>query len=292
MWPSNYQKTAALMLVLLLSGCESLTSMLFYPQTQYLQTPQRYALAWQSVELKARDGTRLSNWYLPAVGETKARVLFLHGNGENISTHLNAVAWLPAEGYAVFLLDYRGYGQSDGEPLLPAVFQDIHAAHEWLLSQNEDSPVVLMGQSIGGALGLSYAGSYRRELPQFDALVIESAPASLPQVAREAMAKHWLTWLLQVPAQLLLPNAYDAELNVKSLANEPIMLLHGTQDSIVSIDHLQQLQDKLPKAKVLRYPDGHIRGFASQSVREAVTDFLTPEGWSTVLRAPPHSLAR
>lgn len=263
--------------VLLTAGCESLTGFLFYPQTQYLQTPQRYGLEWQDVELVAKDGTRLRNWYLPARGEQRGRILFLHGNGENISTHLNAVAWLPDEGYAVFLLDYRGYGQSDGAPLLPSVFQDIQAAHHWLQQESSATPLILLGQSIGGALGLTYAARWRGELPQFDTIVIESAPASLPQVAREAMAANWLTWLLQAPT-FLLPSAYDPEKTVGDLDSGRVLLMHGSKDRIVDVGHLQQLEQVLPNAEVYRYEEGHIRGFADADVREAVLRFIQTKG--------------
>lgn len=261
----------------MVSGCNGLTSFLFYPQTRYLQTPEQLGLEWQTVQLKAADGTRISSWYLPAQHERRGYVLFLHGNGENISTHINSVAWLPSKGFAVLLLDYRGYGQSDGNPLLPSVFQDVRAAHEWLLGRRAEDgstqTITLLGQSIGGALGLTYANSWREGLPQFDSMIIESAPASYRQVAREAMASNWVTWLLQAPASLL-PDEFDADQNTAELEQSELLLMHGSRDTIVDAKHLDQLIEKLPEASVLRYDDGHIRGFAHKNVREAAVEFL------------------
>ena len=52
-------------------------------------------------------------------------VLFLHGNAENISTHIGSVYWLPEQGYEVVLLDYRGYGRSEGVPQLGRMLDDV-----------------------------------------------------------------------------------------------------------------------------------------------------------------------
>ena len=112
-------KLSLFLLTLLLSGCSNLTSLFFYPQQQYLRTPSDINLEYDEVRVKAVDGTELVSWFLPAdedseQGKNSPIVLFLHGNAENISTHIGSVYWLPEEGVNVFLLDYRGYGHSQG----------------------------------------------------------------------------------------------------------------------------------------------------------------------------------
>lgn len=62
-----------------------------------------------------------------AGAEANATVLFLHGNAENISTHFRSIAWMPAEGFNVLALDYRGYGASAGTPSLEGMQLDIDA---------------------------------------------------------------------------------------------------------------------------------------------------------------------
>ena len=114
----------SLLVTLQLGAC---TSLLFYPQRELVLTPDRVGLAYRDVWFKAADGTRLHGWFLPAgmnvVRGEACTVLFLHGNAENISTHIGNVAWLPGKGYNVFLFDYRGYGRSAGEPLSSASWE-------------------------------------------------------------------------------------------------------------------------------------------------------------------------
>ena len=72
------------------------------------------------VRLPGFSGVELPmhGWFLPARGPACATILFLHGNAENISTHIGSVFWLPARGFNVFMPDYRGYGASEGAPSL------------------------------------------------------------------------------------------------------------------------------------------------------------------------------
>src|SRR5262245_34036961 len=97
----------AALAALLLGGC---TSLFFQPHRQQVLTPKQFGLAFEEVRIRTADGLALNAWFLPAKGPAAATVLHLHGNAENISTHFTNVAWMPAEGFNVLALDYRGYG--------------------------------------------------------------------------------------------------------------------------------------------------------------------------------------
>src|SRR5919201_69027 len=111
-----------------LTGC---TPVFFQPSGTLYATPGLYGLDYQPVELQAGDGTKLFAWFMPARGAPKATVLYLHGNAENISTHFANVAWMPAAGFNVLALDYRGYGGSAGKPTLARDQPHSAAPHPW-----------------------------------------------------------------------------------------------------------------------------------------------------------------
>jgi fermentation-respiration switch protein FrsA (DUF1100 family) len=115
----------AALVSLLLAGC---TGLIFQPLSQHLLTPDRLGLAYRDIRFTAADGVSLHGWFLPATAPRQGSVLFLHGNAQNISTHIASVAWLPGAGFDVFLFDYRGYGRSAGEPSLDGVHLDFSAA--------------------------------------------------------------------------------------------------------------------------------------------------------------------
>ncbi len=130
----------AVFLIVMLTGCSGL---FFYPYRGHLQTPDQLGLTYENVYLKAADDVQLHAWFLPATGSVRGTVYYLHGNAENISTHIHSVRWLPDEGYNVLLLDYRGYGLSEGKAALPGALWDIKAGLQWLLEQPDvtDKPI-------------------------------------------------------------------------------------------------------------------------------------------------------
>ncbi|RMF13828.1 MAG: hypothetical protein D6758_12485 [Gammaproteobacteria bacterium] len=93
----------------LLTGCATSTRWLFYPDSRYYQLPDRLGIPYRTVYLFPEPEITLVNWWLAPDNASCGTVLFLHGNGENLSTHMNSVAWLTQQGWSVFLLDYRGY---------------------------------------------------------------------------------------------------------------------------------------------------------------------------------------
>ena len=125
--------------------------------------------------------------FLPASGTVKGTVLHLHGNAANVSNHLPLVAWLPARGYNVLMLDYRGFGRSEGKPTLDGIVQDALAALEYLRSRPDvdRDRLVVLGQSIGGATALRMLA---RDSAGVRLAVIDSSFPSYRGIARDATA--------------------------------------------------------------------------------------------------------
>ncbi len=273
---------ALCLLALALSGC---TSLFFYPQKNQIDSPERYGVKYEAVSLKAADGTALNAWFFPAQdragskdsGKPKPTVLFLHGNAENISSHFRAIAWLPAEGFNVLALDYRGYGASEGQPSLAGMQLDIDAAMRSLLARNDADPdrIVILGQSLGGALAIHYAAhsAYRAHMR---AVVIDSSFNDYRQIAREKLASSVLTWLFQWLPWLTIDDSYSPEDSVAAISPLPLLLIRGEQDMIVPPSHSQQLFDRAGEPKELwTVPGaGHIQALNFKDVRARLADYL------------------
>lgn len=272
-------------LITLLSGCSNLSSFLFFPHQGHYETPEALGVDYRPVQFES-EVFLLSNWLLLPANKSdsnykpKATILYLHGNGENISTHMRSVAWLTLHDYQVLLLDYRGYGKSEGASTLRSSMLDIREAHRWISTETEQ-PIIIFGQSMGGALGITYAANYKnlenQALRDFKAVISESAPANWPQVAREAMRKHWLTWLIQIPASLI-ESDYNAEDHIGSLDDIPVLLMHSKNDHIVDYEHLEQLREKAQDADVdlstYQTNGNHTQGLAYEQARERFLDFI------------------
>jgi len=220
----------------------------------------------------------LSAWFLPVPdGKPRGTILFLHGNAENISTHLGSVFWLPSRGYQVLLLDYRGYGKSGGTPSVAGMQLDIDAALAALLARTDVDParIVLLGQSLGGALALYYAahGPQREHLR---AVVADSAFSSYRAIAREKLAAAWLTWPLQWPLSFTVDDEYSPIRSMARIAPLPLLLIHGEADTIVPPHHSQRLFDaaQWPRDLWLVPAVGHISALQAPAMRDRLIAYL------------------
>ncbi|MFK0086570.1 alpha/beta hydrolase [Pseudomonas sp. NPDC090755] len=277
-----------LLLVLLsLGGCSSL---LFYPEPGQPFTPQKAKLQYRDVNLTAADGTRLHGWWLPAKAgvEVKGTVLHLHGNGGNLAWHLGGSWWLPEQGYQVLLLDYRGYGLSQGKPALPQVYQDIAAALDWLerAPEVQGKPQVLLGQSLGGAMAIHYLAEHPQQARRFKAMVFDGVPASYRQVGRFALSNSWVTWPLQVPLSWLVPDGDSAIHSIAQLKAPPKLFFHSIDDPIVPLANGIRLYQAAPPPKVLQLTrGGHVQTFSDKTWRQVMLRFLDdPEHFNGLRR--------
>src|SRR2546423_717234 len=200
---------ASALLAFCLSAC---TAVFFQPQARLGMSPEEFGLDYEPVEIRAADGTELSAWFFPAPGGAQGTVLYLHGNGENISTQFGNVAWMPAAGFNVLALDYRGYGASKGSPSLAGAQLDIDAAMRALLARPDVDPerIIVFGQSLGAALAVYYVAHspYRAKLR---GVILDSPFSDYRLIAQEKMASFPLTWPLQWLANWTIPNDYSPQ---------------------------------------------------------------------------------
>lgn len=267
---------------LLLNGCSSL---LFYPERELPITPAAAELAYRDIYLTTADGVRLHAWWLPAKPDVavKGTVLHLHGNGGNMASHLGGGYWLPEQGYQVLMLDYRGYGLSGGAPSLPAVYADIDAAFAWLEQAPEvqDKPVVVLGQSLGGALAVHYLAEHDARRARLHALVLDGVPASYRDVARHALSNSWLTSWLRVPLSWLVPDGDSAIHSMAQLLGLPMLIYHSIDDQQVPLANGVSLYQAAPPPRAFQPTrGGHVQTFADPTWREVMLRYLDdPKGF-------------
>lgn len=275
-------RLCAITLVMLAAGCQNLTELYFYPDTHYRLTPDQLGLDYKALDFTAEDGTALSAWWVPAQAQKedtskeqpRGSILFLHGNAENISTHIHNIAWLARQGYNLLLLDYRGYGRSQGVPRLPEVLLDIDAAAVQL-EQLSEPPYYLLGQSLGASLAAYWLPS-RLQSPCFNGLILDAPFASYPGIARHALAQGWLSWPLQ-PSTYLVPSRWDPLKSISQLQT-PLLLFHSPDDSIIPTTQAELLFAAAPEPKQWQSTQGpHTATFGMSENRELLLEFLAQQ---------------
>jgi len=264
----------------MLAGCSSL---FFYPdQTTYI-TPDRLNLEYEDVSLDTPDGETLHGWWLPAQSEPKGTVYFLHGNAQNISSHIMNVAWLPERRYNVFLIDYRGYGRSTGAPDIEGALHDAETGLRWLAEKQEieGKPLFLLGQSLGGALGTALASEWvkRNEQPPLDGVILDGTFAGFRAITREKLGDFWLTWPFQVPLSWTITDEYEGYELVADISPVPVMVIHSERDGIIPLANGERLFEAAREPKeFLRTDTPHAATFVVPAYQAAVLGFMDSQG--------------
>lgn len=202
----------------------------YYPLAGMAAAPDQAGLAYEDVSLTSADGLTLHGWYLPHP-TPRATLLFLHGNGGNISHRLDKLQILHQLGLAVFIFDYRGYGRSEGKPSEHGTYLDAEAAWQHLIRDRgiPGRDIILYGESLGGAIAARLADRLEP-----GALVVESAFTSLT-----AMARHYYPYL---PAGLLAPIKYPTLEYIQGVGC-PLLVIHSREDGLVPYEHARRLYE-------------------------------------------------
>lgn len=199
------------------------------------------------VELTSADGTRLHGWWCPKAGAATT-VLFCHGNGSNVSHHgqgmLAVRDWLDAN---ILLVDYPGYGKSEGSPSEAGCYAAGDAAYDWLVERQGVAPgrIVLFGCSMGGGVVTDLAA--RRD---HRALVLFMTFTSMPDIG----ARLYFIY----PVDAMMRTRFDNRSKLPS-CKRPVFIAHGDADGLVPIGHSHALLElaNAPKCGITINGLGH-----------------------------------
>jgi fermentation-respiration switch protein FrsA (DUF1100 family) len=258
-----------------LAGCTMIEGMFFYPDRVQYARPADYGLAHEDVALVTADGVRLHAWWLPAQGAALATVLHLHGNAANVSNHLPLVAWLPRAGCNVLMLDYRGFGRSEGRPTLDGVLADARAALVHLRSRRgvDADRLVVFGQSLGGATALRLLAA---DAAGVRLAVIDSAFASYRGIARDVALRSIVLAPLLPLAAALLPGPDKDPLTALARIDVPLVFVHGRADRVIPFAHSERLfaAAKAPKRLITVDDAEHLQAVMQAPVQSALVQAI------------------
>jgi uncharacterized protein len=272
------------LLLPLLAGCSSLY---FLPMKPWLQNPANQGLLYEDIVLIHPRGERLHGWWLPAAGRPRGTVYFLHGNAQNVSTHLMSVSWLPAQGFNVFLLDYRGYGLSEGKPRLDRAMSDIQLGLDWLRVSGRlaDRPLIVFGQSLGASMTIPVLAREANH-GRYDCLISEAAFTGYRDIASDVMARSWLLWPMRPLVVPFQPRAHDP-INHIAAIRAPLLVLHSDEDEVIPFAHGERLYDQATEPKTFQRLHGaHIASVRDPQVRDSLLQFMTQQCGARVAPAP------
>jgi len=233
-------------------------------------TPADRGLAWSPVTLETEDSLALDAWWLPHE-RPRASLLFLHGNAGNISHRLDSLVQFHRLGLSVLILDYRGYGRSEGRPSEEGMALDARAGWRWLREEADQAPesIVLFGRSLGAAVAAELAEGREAQGERPAAVILESPFRSVPALAQRVYPF--------LPARWLARFSHDAERHVRGIS-APLLVIHSRDDEIIPFAEGEAVfrAARDPK-RLLEIRGGHNTGFleSEPDYSEGIDAFLT-----------------
>lgn len=238
--------------------------LIYFPLRDLDATPAAVGLPFEDVWLVAADGTRIHGWYVPPETAPAPHVLFLHGNAGNVSHRLEKLRILREAGVGTLIIDYRGYGRSEGRPTEEGLYLDAQAAYRHLVRDRGLAPeqIVPFGESLGTAVAVDLAAQ-----EVVGGVVLEAVFTSVPDVARE---------LYRVLPTAVIRSRFDSIAKIASV-RAPLLILHSRGDEFFGWHHAERLLGAAPGRKQLvELRGGHNDAFvvSDRAYREAIGTFL------------------
>jgi uncharacterized protein len=218
----------------------------FFPRPDLAPTPADAGLPYEVVTATTADGLTLRGWWVPAPGGAVSPpvLLVFHGNAETIAHGLDLAARAHGAGFATLLAEYRGYAGNPGSPSEEGIAADGEAFAAAATARAGGAPVVVWGRSIGGAVAVRLAAAGRGA-----GLVLESPFTSAQDLLRDDGA--WLFLL----ASYLGSYRFDSASRMAQV-RVPVLVIHGTADTIAPYAHGRRLHDLAPGPKTLLTIEG------------------------------------
>lgn len=210
----------------------SLLGFLFYPRRDFGSPPEEAYDMMVEVEENVSVGCR---FYLH--GSSARWVLYYHGNGEVAGDYDDIAPLYLEKGLNLVVVDYRGYGKSEGIPNFTTLVLDAHpvfrAVKEEIEKQTSNPALWIMGRSMGSIPALELASSYNEEIK---GLIVESGFSSPVR-----LIKH-----LGLPLRAAGLDRLEEEAEKKAAAvTVPSLIIHGERDRLVPLEEAELLHQRL-----------------------------------------------
>lgn len=227
----------------------------FYPDSLMYSDPAEHGFVKEDFWVE----DRLHCWLIEPRNRKAdpAAVIHLHGNAENMTSHVTGSLFLPEIGHRLVTFDYGGYGRSTGHPSLAGIQDDARAVfrHVFAAPEKFGDKIFGFGQSMG-------AYTLGRVLPDFPALkgaILEAGLYSFHDLFVQAYPQ----------MRCAVPSEGLSALDTLPLSTVPKLFIHGTNDMVVPYEHSIRMHEVSAQPKELMILDGvgHIDAFVSRHAR-------------------------
>ena len=233
-------KSLILFLFLFISGCSF--NSVFFPIDERPDEP--IDGIFETIKLKAADNTSINHYLFKPAQEHKATILAFQGSGSKVVNWFKVVKPFVEDGYQVFMMDYRGFGESKGGASHSTVAQDASDALTFLANRQDvkGKPLYVLGQSYGGQLAIYVAHKHSALI---DALIIEGTFSSFSDEAAYSSP-----FFVRPLVKVIFSEPYVSKELIAEI-DKPALIIHSRDDKVVPFSMAQTLFNNAKGVKKL-----------------------------------------
>jgi uncharacterized protein len=222
----------------------------------------------------ASDGVRLHGWYCSPSRKTGGELapvpagmvlLWFHGNAGNISHRYDMIRMLMQIPVNIFIIDYRGYGKSEGTPSEQGLYADARAAWDYLTNERRIAPdrIIVFGKSLGGVAAIDLAGNVEPA-----GLIVQSSFTSASDMAAAVLPFY---------PRFFLRTTMDSKRKIARVGC-PKLFIHSRADEVVPYELGRKLFEAAPEPKqfyeIERAPHNSMYIVGGKDYLEALRSFI------------------
>lgn len=182
--------------------------------------------------LKTEDNAIINALHFK-IENPKGVILYFHGNAGNLSRWGIIAEYFVEKDYDVLIMDYRTYGKSTGELSEQAFYDDAQFCYNFLKGNYPEDQIIVYGRSLGNAIATNVAANNNPKQ-----LILETPYYSMADIAHSRFP--------YFPTKYLLKYKFPTHRFIKDVSC-PISMVHGTDDSIISIESAKKLYKETSK---------------------------------------------
>lgn len=227
-------------------------------------------LDYEKVPVLVENDT-LQNIFLKPKGKVKATIVFFQGNGGNYTHYQSVTKPLVEEGYQVFMVSFRGYGESSGKPTHLNIASDSEKVFEYITKREDvkNTKIIVYGTSIGCQIATNFTRKYQSRI---SGLVLDSGFASFTDIAlstRPAEQHQFIKMYVKSP--------YASKEDIKFIEKVKLLVIQSKSDKVAPFEQGVLVFDNAKTSKkLLEYNGEHIEAMKtdSKAILVAINDLL------------------
>jgi pimeloyl-ACP methyl ester carboxylesterase len=210
--------------------------LIFFPEKLSKNFQFSFYQDFEEINIKTADNIFL-NSILFKSRDSKGVIFYLHGNAGSLNSWGDVAGIYTTLSYDVFMLDYRGFGKSEGKIYSEKqLFEDVRAAYESLKTRYDESKIIILGYSIGTGLATRIASVNHPRL-----LILQTPFYSFTDLAKR---------LYPFIPTFLVKYKFETNKFIKN-CTMPIVIFHGDRDEIIYYDSSVKLKALMKKTDTL-----------------------------------------